>query len=65
MIAEQPTRRIKKLLQEAGFSPQRTVGSHTYWTGPNGTAVSIPDGHNTISPGVVRQVHKAIEQSKN
>lgn len=64
MIAEQPTRKILKLLRAAGFEPQRTEGSHTFWTGPNGAMVSVPDGHKNISPGVVRKVHKAIAQSQ-
>lgn len=65
MIAEQPTKKIQKLLKDAGFTPARTVGSHTFWQGPNGVAASLPDGHRTISPGVVRKVHKAIEASKH
>lgn len=64
MIAEQPTKKIQKLLREAGFTPQRTVGSHTFWTGPNGASIAVPDGHRTISPGVVRKIHKAIETSR-
>jgi predicted RNA binding protein YcfA (HicA-like mRNA interferase family) len=64
MIAEQPTRKIKKRLREAGFAPDRTEGSHTFWKGPNGVSISVPDGHSTISPGVVRQIEKAITRSK-
>lgn len=64
MIAEQPTRKIQKLLKDAGFTPQRTSGSHEIWDGPNGTTVSVPTGHRTISPGVVRKVHKAIAASQ-
>ncbi|AUM17346.1 MULTISPECIES: type II toxin-antitoxin system HicA family toxin [Rhodococcus] len=64
MIAEQPTRKIQKLLKESGFTPQRTSGSHEIWDGPNGTTVSVPIGHRTVSPGVVRQVNKAIAASK-
>jgi hypothetical protein len=36
-------------------------GSHGKWTHPSGAQVSIPDGHRTISPGVVRQVNNAIK----
>ncbi|UQB71217.1 type II toxin-antitoxin system HicA family toxin [Rhodococcus ruber] len=64
MIAEQPTRKIQKLLRESGFTPQRTSGSHEIWDGPNGTTVSVPTGHRIVSPGVVRQVNKAIAASK-
>lgn len=64
MIAEQPTKKIQKLLRDAGFTPQRSRGSHTIWEGPNGEIVSLPDGHRTISPGVVRKVQKAIADSQ-
>lgn len=64
MIAEEPTRKLVKRLKAAGFTAERTEGSHTFWVGPNGAAVSVPDGHKSISPGVVRKVNKAIEASK-
>lgn len=64
MIAEESTRKIKKRLREAGFVPDRTVGSHTFWVGPNGASISLPDGHRTISPGVVRKVNKAIADAE-
>ncbi|WP_037084206.1 type II toxin-antitoxin system HicA family toxin [Prescottella equi] len=64
MIAEQPTRKIQKQLRDAGFHPDRTVGSHTVWKGPNGASVSVPDGHKTISPGVVRKIAKVIDASR-
>jgi predicted RNA binding protein YcfA (HicA-like mRNA interferase family) len=64
MIAEEPSRKIKKRLRDAGFVPERTQGSHTFWVGPNGAAVAVPDGHRTISPGVVRKVNNAIADSK-
>lgn len=62
MVSEEPTRSIVKRLRAAGFEPTRTVGSHTQWAnGP--VSVSVPDGHRTISPGVVRQVNKAIQEA--
>jgi predicted RNA binding protein YcfA (HicA-like mRNA interferase family) len=65
MVSEQPTRVMVKRLRKAGFTPSSTRGSHTKWIAPNGVdSVSIPDGHKTISPGVVRQIDKAIEESK-
>lgn len=64
MIAEQPTKKIQKRLRDAGFTPGRKSGSHTFWTGPSGASIALPDGHRTISPGVVRQVEKAIAQSR-
>ncbi|WP_072687022.1 type II toxin-antitoxin system HicA family toxin [Rhodococcus marinonascens] len=64
MIAEQPAKKIQKQLRAAGFTPGRKSGSHTFWTGPNGVSISVPDGHRTISPGVVRKIDKAIAASK-
>ncbi len=62
MVSEEPTRSVIKRLRAAGFVPMRTMGSHTNWA--NGSvSVSVPDGHRTISPGVVRKVKKAIEEA--
>ena len=63
MVSEEPTRKLVKRLKEAGFTPVRTVGSHTTYV--NGSIqVVVPDGHRTISPGVVRQVNKAIQEAQ-
>lgn len=62
MVSEQPTRKITAALKKAGFKPLRTVGSHTVWANGSVT-VSVPDGHKTISPGVVRQVERAIKEA--
>lgn len=62
MVSEQPTRKIVKALRDAGFKPLRTSGSHTVW-GKGSVAVTVPDGHKTISPGVVRQVNNAIQEA--
>lgn len=64
MVSEQPTREVTKLLRKAGWKPVRTVGSHTKWAGPNGTAFTLPDGHRTISPGVYRKLLAAIEEDE-
>ncbi|MBF4511326.1 type II toxin-antitoxin system HicA family toxin [Plantibacter sp. VKM Ac-2885] len=66
MVSEQPTRIMLKKLRKAGFTPApNMVGSHRKWYAPNGVdSVSIPEGHKAISPGVVRQIDKAIEESK-
>jgi predicted RNA binding protein YcfA (HicA-like mRNA interferase family) len=62
MVSEEPTRKLVKRLKDAGFTPARTVGSHTTYV--NGSvSVTVPDGHKTISPGVVRQVNKAIQEA--
>ncbi|WP_081586249.1 type II toxin-antitoxin system HicA family toxin [Tsukamurella sp. 1534] len=61
MIAPAPTREILKQLKKAGFTSRDGKGSHTMWACPHNTyGVSIPDGHGQISPGVRRQVDKAI-----
>ncbi|GAB3170573.1 hypothetical protein GCM10027059_37310 [Myceligenerans halotolerans] len=64
MVSSQPTRKVLKELRDAGFTPGRTVGSHTQWKHPSGVSVSVPDGHRQISPGVYRKVLKAIKDSK-
>ncbi|NKR28884.1 addiction module toxin, HicA family [Rhodococcus hoagii] len=64
MVKEQATRVVLKQLKAAGFSPARTVGSHTMWVSVDGKVqVSVPDGHRTISPGVYRKVLKALEEA--
>lgn len=62
MVSEQPTRVMVKRLRDAGFTPGRTVGSHTKWSSGSVT-VPVPDGHRTISPGVVRQIENAIAKA--
>jgi len=64
MVSEESTRSIVKRLNAAGFTQTEAKGSHTMWTHPSGAAVSVPTGHRTISPGVVRQVNKQIDRSK-
>ena len=64
MVSDQPTRKIVKELRDAGFISLRTTGSHTWWE-RNGVGVSVPDGHRTISAGVVRKVRKAIEEARS
>ncbi|MEV4125913.1 type II toxin-antitoxin system HicA family toxin [Nocardia sp. NPDC049707] len=63
MIAEQPTRKVLKALKEAGWSPLRDgAGSHTIYGCPTSKHdVSVPDGHRTISPGVVRTINRAVD----
>jgi len=63
VVKEEPTRKITKRLKAAGFTRIDAEGSHGKWTHPSGAQVSIPDGHRSISPGVVRQVNNAITAS--
>jgi predicted RNA binding protein YcfA (HicA-like mRNA interferase family) len=61
MVSEQPTRKMVRLFSKADWQPLRTVGSHTMWGCPCGKhQFVLPDGHNTISPGVVRKAMKAL-----
>lgn len=63
MVSEQPTRKVVKDFKNAGWGPIRTVGSHTVYGCPcGGHSYSLPDGHRTISPGVVRKAYRALEQ---
>ncbi|XKG81462.1 type II toxin-antitoxin system HicA family toxin [Microbacterium aerolatum] len=61
---EQPTRKVTRLLNDSGWRSLRTVGSHTTWIGPKGTSFTLPDGHKTISPGVYRNLLKAIDEDR-
>lgn len=64
MAGEQPTRKVLRELRAAGWRPGRTEGSHTQWTGPNGTTFSLPDGHTRISPGVYRKLQAAMREDE-
>jgi predicted RNA binding protein YcfA (HicA-like mRNA interferase family) len=62
VVSEEPTRTVVKRLKKAAFTQSNAKGSHTKWTHPTGVQVILPTGHRTISPGVVRQVNKAIKE---
>lgn len=64
VVTEEPSRTVTKRLRKAGFSPADAAGSHTKWIHQLGPWVSIPDGHRTISPGVVRHVNSAIAEAE-
>lgn len=65
MVSEQPTRKVVKELRAAGFLPDRTKGSHTWWKHPTGVGTPVPDGHRTISPGVYRNITNAIAEAQH
>ncbi len=65
VISGQPTRRVLRELRAEGFTPVRSRGSHSLWRHPSGTAIVVPDGHATISPGVYRQVRGAIASARS
>ncbi|WP_146792644.1 type II toxin-antitoxin system HicA family toxin [Agrococcus baldri] len=62
MVSSQPSRKVKKMLRAAGWIPTTAQGSHTKWRAPSGRSVTVPDGHRSISPGVYRQILRAIEE---
>lgn len=65
MVTEMTTRKVVKLLVEAGWTRVRTAGSHSVWSSADGTrSVTVPDGHRVVSPGVVRQVVKALAEKE-
>lgn len=65
MVSEQDTRKVVKALRAAGWVPGHKVGSHTKWIGPNGTTFPLPDGHRTVSPGVYRNLLKAMKEDES
>lgn len=64
MVCEQPTRNVIRRLKDKEWHRLRTVGSHSVWEGPNGTTFTLPDGHSTVSPGVYRNLLKAMEEDE-
>jgi predicted RNA binding protein YcfA (HicA-like mRNA interferase family) len=51
------------LLKLKGWVVVRTNGSHSVWRSPEGHTFTLPDGHREISPGVVRNLLRALEES--
>lgn len=65
MVAEQPTRKMVQSFKGAGWFAGKTVGSHTKWHCPcSRHTFSLPDGHRSISPGVVRKAIKALSECR-
>lgn len=64
MIAEQPTRKVTKELRAAGFTRVRDAkGSHGFLGVPDGPAHhDHPRRTQSISPGVIRKVNKALAE---
>lgn len=62
MVSDQPTRIVVQELTRAGWTRKRAgKGSHSVWQCVSGRhTVTIPDGHRTIRPGVVRTIRKAV-----
>jgi predicted RNA binding protein YcfA (HicA-like mRNA interferase family) len=64
-VKARATRLVVRELRAAGFEAVRTQGSHTLRAHPDGPRVPVPDGHATISPGVYRQVLRAVAASRH
>lgn len=63
MIAEQPTHKMVKEFKVAGWTEARTDGPHTVYVCSCGKhSFALPDGHRTISPGVVRKARNIIRE---
>ncbi|MFF9565716.1 type II toxin-antitoxin system HicA family toxin [Leifsonia sp. NPDC014704] len=63
MAKEESTQKVVKRLRDAGFERVRTKGSHSVWK--NGSVqVTVPDGHKTISAGVVRKIDEKIAEAQ-
>ena len=61
MVSEQPTRKMVREFLDAGWTKARTRGSHSLWQCPaDQHTFTLPDGHRTISPGVVDKARKAL-----
>jgi len=64
VVSDQKTRDVRRALLDAGFAPQRSDGSHTWWRHASGVGVAVPDGHPTISPGVWAKILKVIRETE-
>lgn len=60
MVRPMKYREVARLLEKAGFIPRHGRGDHEKWTAPDGRHVTIRY-QQEASPGVVRQVLKAIK----
>nr|WP_245190408.1 type II toxin-antitoxin system HicA family toxin [Leucobacter exalbidus] len=54
-------RELAKLLRQAGFVPRQGKGDHEVWI--NGSHQTVITQTREISPGLVRQALKAIEEA--
>ena len=63
MVSEQPTRKMVKQFSDAGWTRINQVGSHAKWGCPCGKhTFTLPEGHRTVSAGVVRKAMKALKE---
>jgi predicted RNA binding protein YcfA (HicA-like mRNA interferase family) len=60
MVKELKQSEVEKFLKNEGWELVRVKGGHNVWKSPDGqTTIAIPR-HGKTSPGVVRQVIKAV-----
>ncbi|MHB1509108.1 MAG: type II toxin-antitoxin system HicA family toxin [Acidimicrobiales bacterium] len=60
MVKEVKQREVERVLGENGWRLLRTKGGHNVWRSPDGRALLAIPTHGMVSPGVVRQVMKAL-----
>lgn len=60
MVKEVKQHEIERFLAAAGWRLARTKGGHNVWISPDGTQRLPIPRHGTVSPGVVRQVIRAL-----
>lgn len=57
-------REIIRALEKAGFSTERTRGSHVFLKHPDGRATAVPvHSGETIGPGLLRAILRDVELS--
>ena len=55
---------LVRALQRAGFSIDRTRGSHTFLTHPDGRATAVPvHARETLGPGLIRAILRDVEMT--
>lgn len=57
-------REVVRALQRAGFSVERTRGSHVFLKHPDGRVTSVPvHSGETLGPGLLRAILRDVEMS--
>jgi len=62
LVKEIKQRDVERVLAANGWILLRTKGGHNVWKSADGESLAIPT-HGTVSPGVVRQVIKKVEDT--
>ena len=58
-------RDFERYLKDSGCIPVKGTNAHVKWVNTNGTyQASIPSTHHEVSPGVIRNVYKALNIPK-